>query len=113
MYHQIMDTSKGRTLYSKAQEFKERYGLASFTDRNHFLLKILYVDNWEHEMKENYTPVTFKQYQDIFPLLGMKLEFWESYLLNYLAHEWSKRFGLRFDDFRMLRSTGLLVARKK
>jgi 2-polyprenyl-3-methyl-5-hydroxy-6-metoxy-1,4-benzoquinol methylase len=113
MYHRIMDTPKGQTLYSKAQEFKGRYGLESFADINHFLLKILYEDNWEHEMKENYTPVTFEQYQDIFRLLGMKLEFWDSYLLNYLAHEWSKRFGLRFEDFRMLRSTGLLVARKK
>ena len=80
---------------------------------NHFLLKYMYVENWERECRENYVPVTFDQYQQLFALLGMELQHRESYLLPFLRDKWAADFGLTEDELASLKSTAFLIARKR
>ena len=95
-------------------DFTQAFGpLDSLHALNHFLLKYMYVENWERECRENYVPVTFEQYQQIFALLGMELQYRESYLLPFLRDKWAADFGLTDDELASLKSTGFLVARKR
>lgn len=79
---------------------------------NHFLLKYFYPENWERERKENYVPVTFEQYGQIFLLLGMDLQLQDSYTIPYLRNKWKKDFGLQDEDIENFRSTGFIVGQK-
>jgi 2-polyprenyl-3-methyl-5-hydroxy-6-metoxy-1,4-benzoquinol methylase len=80
---------------------------------NHFLLKYWYRENWSREGKENYVPVTTEQYEQIFMLLGMKLQYKESYLITFLAEKWIQDFSLSEEEISCFTSTGLLSAQKK
>lgn len=96
-----------------ARDFEAVHGpLDSIYQVNHFLLKYLYEENWERECREHYVPVSFEQYEQLFLLLGMRLEFEESYLIEYLRARWREDFGLTDRELSSLRSTGFLVAKK-
>jgi 2-polyprenyl-3-methyl-5-hydroxy-6-metoxy-1,4-benzoquinol methylase len=97
----------------RLQDFAQKYGEIDRLSRlNHFLLKYRFVDNWEHELPENYTAVTMDQYESLFALLGMKLLYKESYLIDFLAGKWREDFGLTEQELAPLRSTTILVAEK-
>lgn len=106
------DRARWRTFTAKGEE-EDRGAPATLEQVNHYLLKSLYADNWENEIREDYTAVSFEQYERIFSLLGMKVEFEEGYLLPYLRENWRERFGLSDGELGALLSTGLLMARKK
>lgn len=95
-------------------DFEKRFGKIDKVDcLNHFLLKYLYTDNWEHEIKEDYIPVTREQYKQIFSLLGMTVTYEEYYLIPYLKGRWMEDFGLTAEETAAFRSTGIIVASKK
>ena len=79
---------------------------------NHFLLKYMYADNWEREGGENYVPVSFEQYDQIFKLLGMQVLFQRSSTIPYLKEKWESDFGFSEAELESFRSTGIVVARK-
>ncbi len=79
---------------------------------NHFLLKYMYADNWDRECRENYVPVSFEEYDQIFNLLGMKVLFQRSSTIPYLKNKWQTDFAFTDDELESLRSTGIIVARK-
>ena len=95
-------------------DFVRVYGpLTALSPVNHYLLKYLYTDNWQHELREYYVAVTFEQYEQMFHLLGMTLQQRESYLLDFLRDKWRADLELDDDELAVLRSTGLLVAQKE
>ncbi len=105
--------SRRKNLLKMKKDFEQRFGkIKNIYRLNHFLLKYMYKENWTRESKENYVPVTFEEYENIFKLLGMELQFKDSYLLPYLKTKWQKDFGLSDEEISPLKSTGLLVARK-
>ncbi len=79
---------------------------------NHFLLKYKYSDNWDREGKENYVPVTFDQYEQIFSLLGMKVLYKNSQLLPYFEQTWIEDFGFTLQEMQSFRSTGFFAVEK-
>lgn len=79
---------------------------------NHFLLKYMYRENWAREGKENYVPVTFEEYEQIFKLLGMTLLYKDSYLIEFLKNKWQTDFGLTDKELANFKSTGILVVQK-
>jgi 2-polyprenyl-3-methyl-5-hydroxy-6-metoxy-1,4-benzoquinol methylase len=94
-------------------DFEQRYGEITTTfDLNHFLLKYLYTDNWEHECVEHYMPITVEQYEQIFKLLDMELVHRETYRLPYLEGKWKEDFGFTDVELSDLITTTILVARK-
>ena len=96
------------------QSFEERYGsIDNLLALNHFLLKYLYTDNWEYELKENYVGVSLEEYQQIFTLLGMRVLHVETYLIPYLRNRWKEDFGFEEAELDKLVSTTILVAEKK
>lgn len=106
-----ISAKKGMKKYIK--DFENRFGrLENINTLNHFLLKYMYKENWDREVREHYVPLTFTQYEQLFALLGMDLQLKDSYLIDYLRNKWKKDFGLTEDEMAGLRSTGFLVARK-
>lgn len=98
-------------LSSYIKDFEELYGkLSTIYKLNHFLLKYMYPENWDRELKENYVPVTLEQYSQIFNLLGMALQHKETYLIPFLKEKWQGDFGLTEDELNPLNSTSILVA---
>lgn len=94
-------------------DFEKYFGEIKTTKQlNHFLLKYKYTDNWDRECKENYTPVSFEQYDRIIGLLGMRDQYRESYTIPYLTGIWKDDFNLGDDELSCLRSTGIIVAEK-
>ena len=105
--------SRRKNLLKLKRDFEQKFGkIKNIYRLNHFLLKYMYKGNWLREGRENYVPVTFEEYENIFKLLGMELQFKDSYLLPYLKTKWQKDFGLNNEEILPLKSTGLLVARK-
>lgn len=105
-------TKKDKQKYIK--DFEKHFGpLETLYNLNHFLLKYFYKENWERECQENYVPVTFEQYEELFKLLNMDLQFKDSYLVPFLKNKWKDDFKLTEDELKSLRSTGFIVARKK
>ncbi|MDX1535714.1 MAG: methyltransferase domain-containing protein [Candidatus Spechtbacterales bacterium] len=95
-------------------DFEEIFGKAdSIYKANHFLLKYFYTENWDRESKEYYVPVTFEQYQEMFSLLGMDMQYMNSYTIPFLSNKWMQDFGLTKHEIESLSSTGFIVARKK
>lgn len=93
--------------------FEKYFGvIKSIKGLNHFLLKYLYDDNWEREVKENYVPVSFEKYDQIFKLLGMSVLFQRSSTIPYLKEKWVKDFDFSVAELESFRSTGIIVARK-
>jgi len=94
-------------------DFENQFGpLNEIHKINHYLLKYWYKENWERESKENYVPVTFEEYNSIFSLLGMKIQFEVSYTIPFLEQKWKEDFRLDDDEIKSLRSTGIIVAEK-
>lgn len=87
-------------------------GMVSIKQLNHFLLKYMYSDNWERESKENYVPVSFEEYDQIFRLLGMSVLFQRSSTIPFLKEKWVADFGFTEAELESFRSTGIIVARK-
>lgn len=99
---------------SKVSDFVALFGpLDSVYTVNHFLLKYMYDANWARECSENYVGTTFEQFQQIFDLLGMRLEHHQSSTIAYLEEKWKFDFGFTADEISGLRSTTFLVARKE
>lgn len=95
-------------------DFEKEFGkLDSVYKINHFLLKYWYTENWEREGKENYIPVTFERYEQIFALLGMTVQFQQSYLIDFLKDKWKKDFSLTDWEIAEFKSTGLIITQKK
>src|SRR3989338_538673 len=102
-----------KNLLKLKRDFEQKFGkIKNIYRLNHFLLKYMYKGNWLREGRENYVPVTFEEYENIFKLLGMELQFKDSYLLPYLKAKWQKDFGLNNEEILPFKSTGLFVARK-
>ena len=94
-------------------DFEKVYGkVRTLHALNHFLLKHLYGENWDRELKENYVPVTFEQYEQVCLLLGMKTQVKISYLLPYLKNKWQEEFNLTDTELLQFSSTGIMVAEK-
>lgn len=97
----------------QVEDYEKFYGkLDNHFDINHLLLKYFYVENWGRELRENYVCVTFENYEKIFNLLGMKVQFEDSYLIEYLRSKWKEDFGFTGDELAFYKSTGFVVARK-
>lgn len=79
---------------------------------NHLLLKYWYTENWVREGPECYVPVTFEQYEQVFRLLGMRLQIMEELTLPFLRQKWQRDFDLTEEELDGLRSTGILLAQK-
>lgn len=104
---------KKRGMAKLVRDFEKQCGkLSTICRLNHFLLKYMYKENWKRESRENYVPVTFEEYESIFKLLGMELQFEDSYLLPYIREKWTADFNLNSDEIFPLKSTGLIVATK-
>lgn len=94
-------------------DFENRWGkLNNVYKIDHFLLKYGYTENWDRESKENYVPVTFEQYEQIFNLLDMVTQYRQSYLIPYFAEKWKEDFAFLDEEIEEFRSTGILVAQK-
>ncbi len=94
-------------------DFEKYFGKMDSTKQvNHFLLKYMYTDNWQREVKENYVPVSFEKYDQIFSVLGMMVSFQRSSTIPYLKNKWKEDFGLTDDELETFRSTGIIVAVK-
>lgn len=94
-------------------DFESHFGkLNDIYTINHFLLKYKYTDNWDREGHENYVPVTFDQYEEIFKLLGMKILYKDSSLLPYFEETWKTDFGFSNQEIQSFRSTGFFIAEK-
>jgi SAM-dependent methyltransferase len=124
----MSDASKSQTkvdklaakIYAKVElkqqiaDFETRYGmLANLCNLNHFLLKYRYTDNWERELAENYTAITFEQYEKMFELLGMQVTYKKSYLIDFMRTKWNEDFGFTDGELVNFISTGILVAEKE
>lgn len=100
-------------LVAQIDDFEKYFGkLKSIKAVNHFLLKYMYTDNWLREVKENYVPVNFETYDQIFKLLGMKVNFQRSSTIPYLKDKWRADFSFTDDELESFRSTGFIVAKK-
>ncbi|HEX9007754.1 MAG TPA: class I SAM-dependent methyltransferase [Patescibacteria group bacterium] len=105
--------SKNNSLLPLMGDFENWFGkMNSIKQINHFLLKYMYQDNWQREGRENYVPVSFEQYEQIFNLLGMKIQYKESYTIPFLRELWRKDFNFSEDELGSLRSTGIIIAQK-
>ncbi len=94
-------------------DFEREFGeVKSVKQLNHFLLKYMYADNWKREYKENYVPVSFEEYDQIFKLLGMQVLFQRSSTIPYLKEKWKTDFGFSDSELESFRSTGIVVAQK-
>ncbi len=104
---------KKQELLNLIEDFEKHFGkLNDNYTVNHFLLKYKYTENWDREGAENYVPVTFDQYEQIFTLLGMKILYKKSYLLPYFEKLWGEDFGFPHDELSTLSSTGIFVSEK-
>lgn len=94
-------------------DFENLFGeIKTVKQLNHFLLKYMYEDNWEREVKENYVPVSFEEYDQIFKLLGMSVLFQRSSTIPYLKEKWVSDFGFTVAELESFRSTGVIAANK-
>jgi SAM-dependent methyltransferase len=92
------------------KDFEVHFGELSSDNVNHFLLKYFYTNNWERECPENYTPVGFEEYHDIFKVLRMKVQHSECYVLPFLKDKWAQDFQLSTEESVLLHSTAVIVA---
>ncbi len=110
---EILKKVRKPELLPQIDDFEKYFGkLNSIKQVNHFLLKYMYTDNWQREVKENYTPVNFEKYDQIFEILGMTVGFQRSSTIPYLKSKWQTDFGFSDDELEGFRSTGIIVAKK-
>jgi 2-polyprenyl-3-methyl-5-hydroxy-6-metoxy-1,4-benzoquinol methylase len=101
------------SLSQQIKDFEKHFGsVDNIYKINHFLLKYMYTENWDREVREHYLPVSFDQYEQIFSLLGMELQLKDYYLIDFLKEKWRTDFNLTNDELETLKSTGFLVAKK-
>lgn len=94
-------------------DFERYFGkITNVKQANHFLLKYMYADNWQREVKENYVPVSFETYDKIFELLDMEVRFQRSSTIPFLKDKWRADFGFTEDELESFRSTGFIIAKK-
>lgn len=109
---QMKDKVQGKEGEALA-DFEKIFGpVKNIASLNHFLLKYMYKDNWARESKENYVPVSFEKYDQIFSLLGMTVLFQRSSTIPYLKEKWSNDFGFTLEELEGLRSTGIIAVKK-
>lgn len=97
----------------QVNDFERVYGkMNSYYTLNHFLLKYMYIENWDRELREHYVPVTCEQYEKILELLGMSIQYKQLYLIDYLRNKWKEDFDLTDEDTITLKSTAIIVAQK-
>jgi 2-polyprenyl-3-methyl-5-hydroxy-6-metoxy-1,4-benzoquinol methylase len=107
----VVHKVRNQTAFAKQlQDFEVCFGELSIHSVNHFLLKYFYTNNWERECPENYTPVSFEEYREIFNVLRMDVHHAESYLLPFLKDKWAQDFQLSPEETAMLNSTAVIVA---
>lgn len=110
---EILNKIKTERMISLVDDFEKYFGrMDSIKQVNHFLLKYMYTDNWQREVKENYVPVSFEKYDEIFGILGMTVSFQRSSTIPYLKNKWKEEFGFTDDELDSFRSTGIIVAVK-
>ncbi len=110
---EILKKVRKPELLPQIDDFERYFGkMNSVKQVNHFLLKYMYTDNWQREVKENYTPVNFEKYDQIFEILGMTVSFQRSSTIPYLKNKWQTDFGFSDDELESFRSTGIIVAKK-
>ncbi len=110
---EILKKVRVEKLASLVDDFEKYFGkINSIKQVNHFLLKYMYTDNWQREVKENYVPVSFENYDKIFAVLGMTVSFQRSSTIPYLKNKWKEDFGFTDDELETFRSTGIIVAVK-
>lgn len=64
----------------------------------HFLLKYRYIDNWEREVHENYSPLTPEQITSHFDPKKYELIYYEHYTLPYLVTRVKNDFDITLTD---------------
>jgi len=110
MKKKVLKEKRFTRLYS---DFETIFGkISTVKQLNHFLLKYMYGDNWVREGRENYVPVSFEEYDQIFKLLGMQVLFQRSSTIPYLKDKWRNDFEFSEVELESFRSTGIIVANK-
>ncbi len=110
---EILAKVKIEKMIPLVDDFEKYFGkMNTIKQVNHFLLKYMYTDNWQREVKENYVPVSFEKYDEIFGVLGMTVSFQRSSTIPYLKNKWKEDFGFTDDELESFRSTGIIVAVK-
>lgn len=105
---------KVKQLAPYIHDFELRFGkLNTIYKLNHFLLKYWYTENWNREGKEHYVAVTMEDYDEIFDLLGMRVQHKEAYLIPFLKDKWMTDFDLSEDEVTGFKSTSIVVAQKE
>jgi 2-polyprenyl-3-methyl-5-hydroxy-6-metoxy-1,4-benzoquinol methylase len=105
--HKVRNTP---AFINQLTDFEKCFGELCADNVNHFLLKYFYTNNWDRECPENYTPVGFEEYHEIFKMLRMKVQHSESYSLPFLSDKWAQDFQLLPDETALLHSTAMIVA---
>lgn len=112
-FSEILNKVRTENMIPLIDDFEKYFGkMDSIKKVNHFLLKYMYTDNWQREVKENYVPVNFEWYDKIFEVLGMTVSFQRSSTIPYLKNKWKEDFGFTDDELETFRSTGIIVATK-
>lgn len=96
-------------------EYQQRYGDISHSINriNDFMLHLLYRDNWEHELREDYMFWTVDDYNKfLHHVLGLEYVHSESYLLDYTKERWRKELWMNNIQMDNLYSTGLVAFEK-
>lgn len=85
-------------------------GIKRFND---FMLHLLYQENWANEVREDYMFWTADDYGKFGKhVLGMDVEAFDCYLLDYVAERWRKELWLNQMEMSNLYSTGVVALRK-
>lgn len=80
---------------------------------NDFLLHMLYTDNWDHEMQEDYMFWSAQDYIGFAQIvLNMEPLLADCYLLDYVKERWKRDLWLNDMELSNLYSTGIVVLRK-
>jgi SAM-dependent methyltransferase len=96
------------------KDFEKLFGTLRTQEQvNHFLLKYMYTQNWDRELREHYLPYTVEEYNQLLPLIDMQIVHQEYYLLPFLKNKWVNDFGLTEPEVSIFGSTGMIIASKK
>ena len=94
--------------WEEVKDFSRRYGKPNTPVRlNHFLLKYFYKENWEHELRENYTAISREWLLAIMKPLNMDVVSNYNYLSPHLKERWMKDFDLNECDMSFMISSGI------
>lgn len=100
-------------IYIKDYEEKQQPFDLNSTTLNDFLLHLLYIDNWENEVKERYMFWGVREYLQFGNVaLGMEMVGFDAYLLGYVKEQWKRLAWLNEMEMSRLYSTGMVALRK-